>query len=179
VVLSTGDPNADSCDGYPIVYETILRESQTYEHPPIFLKEDSDHVANDEFLSGQVQEWMAISQQVATGSHRRVLEDGIDVWDSSDEDDEKMKPDELTGMYTEGMDPKMGPVKLSQQQVALQKAAFRAPSVEPSEVSESDMRQRLWHLAQRIKFLCPSTIKSWSAGPKRDWRYLGVHQQGT
>jgi hypothetical protein len=43
-VLYAGDPNVDSYDGHPIAYEVILRESQTYEHPPIFLKEDSDHV---------------------------------------------------------------------------------------------------------------------------------------
>jgi hypothetical protein len=135
-VLSSGDPNIDSSDGHPIAYEAILRASQDYEHPPIFLKEDSDHVVNDEVLSGKVQGWMAISQQVATGSHRRVLEDGIDVWNSSDEDDEKMKPDELTGMYTAEMDPKKGPQLLSQHQVALQKAAFRRSSVAPSEVSE-------------------------------------------
>jgi hypothetical protein len=137
-VLSTGDPNVDNSDGHPIAYEVILRESQTYEHPPIFLKEDSDHVVNDESLSEKVQEWMAISQQVATGSHKRVLEDGIDVWDSSDEDDEKMKPDELTGMYTAGMDPKQGPVRLTQRQVATQKAAFRSSSMVSSEVSDSD-----------------------------------------
>jgi hypothetical protein len=62
---------------------------------------------------------MAISQQVATGSYRRVLEDGNDVWDSSDEDDEKMEPDTLTGMYTAEMDTKQGPQKLTQRQVAL------------------------------------------------------------
>jgi hypothetical protein len=132
--LNAGDPNADSSDGHPIAYEVILRESQTYEHPPIFLKEDSDHVVNDEFLAEKVQGWMAISQQVATGSHKRVLEDGIDVWDSSDEDDPKMEPDTLTGMYTAGMDPQQGPVKLTTRQVAVQKAvasASRPPKSEP------------------------------------------------
>jgi hypothetical protein len=40
-VLSTGDPNIDSTDGHPIAHQVILRESQTYEHPPVFVKEDS------------------------------------------------------------------------------------------------------------------------------------------
>jgi hypothetical protein len=93
---------------------------------------------NDELLSGNVQEWMAISQQVATGSHRRVLEDGIDVWNSSDEDDEKMKPDELTGMYTAEMDPKQGPQKLTQHQAAVLRATYRQYSIVPSESSESE-----------------------------------------
>jgi hypothetical protein len=137
-VLRTGDPNVDNADGHPIVYEVILRESQTHEHPPIFLKEDSDHVLNDDLLSDKVQEWMAISQQVATGSNRRVLEDGIDVWNSSDEDDEKMKPDELTGMHTAEMDPKQGPQKLTQHQAAALRAAAKQSSVVPSEVSESE-----------------------------------------
>jgi hypothetical protein len=37
---------------------------------------------------------------------------------SSDEDDSDMKPDELTEMYTSEMDPKKGPIKLTQAQVA-------------------------------------------------------------
>jgi hypothetical protein len=53
---------------------------------------------------------------------------------SSDEDDPDMKPDELTGMYTEGMDPKKGPVMLSPSQVAAQKAAARAPKPRPPRV---------------------------------------------
>jgi hypothetical protein len=53
---------------------------------------------------------------VATGNRRRVLEDGRDVASSSDEDDLKMKPDELTGMYTAEMDPEAGPRMLSQKE---------------------------------------------------------------
>jgi hypothetical protein len=136
--LRTGDPNVDSSDGHLIAYEKIYRGSQEYDHPPIFLKEDSDHVLNDDLLSGNVQEWMAISQQVATGSLRRVLENGREVWNSSDEDDEEMMPDELTGMYTAEMDPKQGPQKLTQRQVALQKAAYRQSSIVSSEISDSD-----------------------------------------
>jgi hypothetical protein len=45
---------------------------------------------------------------------------------SSDEDDPNMKPDTLEGMYTEGMDPEKGPIKLSQTQAAVQKAAAHA-----------------------------------------------------
>jgi hypothetical protein len=126
-VLGTGDPNLDSSDGHPIAHEVILRESQTYEHPPVFVKEDSEHVTNDEVLSEKVSGWMAIARQVATGSDKRVLEDGDDKWDSDEEDDPNMKADELTGMYTAGMDPKNGPIKLTNRQVAAQNAAAVAP----------------------------------------------------
>jgi hypothetical protein len=81
-----------------------------------------------------VSEWMAVSKQVATGNRRRTLEDGADAMNSSDEDDPKMKPDELTGMYTAGMDPKKGPVKLTEAQVAAQKSAARAPKPQPPRV---------------------------------------------
>jgi hypothetical protein len=69
---------------------------------------------------------MAIAKQVATGNRRRVLENGDDKMNSSDEDDPDMKPDVLEGMYTDGMDPEKGPVKLTQAQVAAQKAAAKA-----------------------------------------------------
>jgi hypothetical protein len=133
-VLSTGDPNIDSSDGHPIAHEVILRESQTYVHPPVFVMEASEHVVNDEVLSEKISGSMAIAQQVATGSHKRVLEDGDDKWNSDEEDDPDMKPDELTGMYTTGMDPKQGPIKLTKRQVAAQKAAAvasRPPTPEP------------------------------------------------
>jgi hypothetical protein len=49
---------------------------------------------------------------VATGNRRRVLENGADVANSSDEDDPKMVADEEQGMYTSEMDPKLGPHRL-------------------------------------------------------------------
>jgi hypothetical protein len=87
------------------------------------VREDSEVTSSDPFLAGKVPTWMAISQQVAVGNRRRTLKNGPDVMSSSEEDDEKMKPDELTDMYTSEMDPKAGPVKLTQSQVAAQKAA--------------------------------------------------------
>jgi hypothetical protein len=53
---------------------------------------------------------------------------------SSDEDDPDMKPDVLEGMYTEGMDPEKGPVKLTQAQASLQRAA--APSLKAQKISQ-------------------------------------------
>jgi hypothetical protein len=109
-----------------MAYETILQESGKYEATPLFLREDSNPITADPILAAKVPEWLAISRQVATGNRRRVLENGIDVMDSSDEDDPKMKPDKLTGMYTAEMDPKAGPKVLTPTEVAFQKAAGRA-----------------------------------------------------
>jgi hypothetical protein len=124
--LATSDPNVDPEDGHPIAFETILQEADKFEVTPLFLNENSEPVTSDLFLSEKVPEWMAKTKQVATGSRRRVLENGRDVVNSSDEDDPNMKPDELTGMYTAEMDPKAGPKVLTQAEVAFQRAAARA-----------------------------------------------------
>jgi hypothetical protein len=124
--LATSDPSVDPEDGHPLAYEAILRESAKYETPPLFVKEDSDFVANDLILSANMPEWLAISRQVATGGRRRVLEDGNDVMSSSDEDDPLMKPDKERKMYTPGMDPKAGPIHLSSVQAMTQRFIGKA-----------------------------------------------------
>jgi hypothetical protein len=125
-VLALKDPSIDPIDGHSIAYEAILQECPKFENPPVLLKEDSDVILSDPIMAEKVPEWMAIAKQVATGNRRRVLEDGDDKMNSSDEDDPDMKPDELTGMYTKGMDPEKGPIHLTQAQVAAQKAAAKA-----------------------------------------------------
>jgi hypothetical protein len=124
--LATSDPNIDSEDGHPIAYEAILRESQKFETTQLFLREDCNVVVNDPLLAANVPEWLAKSRQVATGNRRRVLESGLDVMSSSDEDDPKMKPDEETGMYTAEMDPMVGPHNLSPAAATRQRVAAKA-----------------------------------------------------
>jgi hypothetical protein len=140
--LSSGDPNIHSEEGHPIAFTTILEQSQKFEKPPIFWREDSEPITSDELLSEKVPEWMATSKQVATGNRKRVLENGPDKMNSSDEDDSDMKPDVLEGMYTSEMDPETGPVKLTKAQVAGQKAAAHAKKVSNppprSQTPESD-----------------------------------------
>jgi hypothetical protein len=123
--LATSDPNVDPEDGHPLAYEAILRESSKFETPPLFVKEDSEFVANDPMLAANVPEWLAKSRQVATGNRKRVLESGADVANSSDEDDPKMVADEEHGMYTSEMDPKLGPQLLSKAEVARQRLAAK------------------------------------------------------
>jgi hypothetical protein len=75
---------------------------------------------------------MNIAAQVATGNRKMVLEDGPDKMNSEDEDAlEDVKPDEEKGMYTPEMDPTKGPVKLTQSQVAVQKAAAHVLKASP------------------------------------------------
>jgi hypothetical protein len=62
-----------------------------------------------------------------------------------------MKPDELPGVYTEGMDPKLGPVRLSQAQVAAQKAAARAPKPRPLRVESPDLKGVLTMTIQQVQ----------------------------
>jgi hypothetical protein len=124
--LASGDPNIDPEDGHSIALESILRESAKYKTPPMFVMENSEYVTEDPVLSANVPEWLAKSRQVATGGRRRVLEDGRDVLSSSDEDDEKMVPDEEQGMYAPGMDPKIGPIRLSSSQAASQRLHAKA-----------------------------------------------------
>jgi hypothetical protein len=126
-VLSTGDLNIDSTDGHSVAYTAILRSGQEFENPPIFLSEEKARAVDDPQIAENVSEWMATAKQVATGNRRRVLEDGADKEKSDDEEDPNMQPDTLEWAYTSEMDPKKGPVYLSQAQAAAQRAAAQAP----------------------------------------------------
>jgi hypothetical protein len=119
-------PNVDPEDGHPIAYEAILQGRQQFENPLLLLKDDSEQVLTHPVTAEKAQVWMATARQVAVGNRRRVFEDGDDKINSSDEDDEHMEPDKLTGMYTSEMDPKAGPHKLTQGQAAYQRAAGKA-----------------------------------------------------
>jgi hypothetical protein len=120
-VLSTGNPNVDSEDGKSIAYTQILQAAQSDENPPIFLKEDCEMITKDEAFAEKVPKWMNSAAQVATGNRSRVLENGPDVMNSDEEDaPDEEHGDVLEGMYTPGMDPEKGPVRLTQAQVAAQ-----------------------------------------------------------
>jgi hypothetical protein len=171
-VLSAGDPNMDP--EHSIAFTTILQCAPQYEEPPTFLKEDVAQSCEDPIISQNVSELMAVTKQVATGNRRRTAENGADMMNSSDDDDPDMKPDELTGMYTAGMDPEKGPVKLTEAQVAAQKAAARAPKPQPprvesppSEGSSNDDDpfgpKRVWSMSKGIyrpnkKWIDPDTL---------------------
>jgi hypothetical protein len=59
--LSTGDPKIDSVDCHPIAYAHILQAAQSYEHLPIFLKEDSEQITGNEETATKVPMWMNIA----------------------------------------------------------------------------------------------------------------------
>jgi hypothetical protein len=138
-VLNSGDPNVNVEEGHQIAYAMILQSIQTYEKQPLFLKEGHESITSDETKASLVPIWMNKTAKIATGNRRRVLKDGPDVMHSSDEDAiEDVKPDEENGMYTAGMDPKKGPVVLTQEQVAAQKAAAKVPPRSQTPVGSSD-----------------------------------------
>jgi hypothetical protein len=85
-VLSAGDPNIDIEDGHPIAYAAVLQAAQSFERPPLFLREDSERITSDSTMAEKVPEWMNIPAKVATGNRRRVLEEGPDVMNSDEED---------------------------------------------------------------------------------------------
>jgi hypothetical protein len=129
--LTSCDPNVDPDDGHPLAYATILQEQAKYVNTPIIVNESSEFVTADPFLSQCVPGWMSKAEQIATGYRHRTLEDGRDVLNSDDEDDEDMKPDELTGMYTAEMldsegKPKSGPKVLTATEANRQRSAARA-----------------------------------------------------
>jgi hypothetical protein len=78
-VLSTGDPKIDHEDGRPIAHEHVLRKKSKSENPPVFLSEDSDQITSNPAMANSVPIWMCMDERVATGSRRRVLEDGKDT----------------------------------------------------------------------------------------------------
>jgi hypothetical protein len=163
--LATADPNVDPEDGHPMAYTKILEEAQKFETAPRFIKEDSEAIANDPVLSANVPEWMAKAQQVATGSHKRVLENGRDVVKSSDEDDEDMKPDALHDMYTAEMDPKAGPKVLSQAQAAYQRVVGRA---------KASLEQTRLKAEAALK---PTSTTLTPTDPDDDWSWMSEDQR--
>jgi hypothetical protein len=123
-VLESRDPSIDTEDGHAAAYIAILQASKCFEIPPVFLKEDHPLITSDPQVSQLVPRWMNTAARVATGNRQRVLENDPDVMHSDDEDTlEDVKPDEELNMYTAGMDPSKGPIKLSNRQVAVQRAA--------------------------------------------------------
>jgi hypothetical protein len=91
-VLNTKDPSIDSEDGHPIAYTAILQAVQTFEKPPIFLKEDCEQITEDPVMAEKIPEYMCLASEAATGNRRRVLEDCPDKPNSDDEDIPNMKP---------------------------------------------------------------------------------------
>jgi hypothetical protein len=125
-VLATGDPNADPEDGHPIACQRIFSAAEQFETTPTFLKEDCEAILSDPKKAELVPQWMCLAERAAIGSRPRVLEDGPDTPNSDDEAKEDVKADELTGMYTSEMDPKLGPKTLSPQEAARQRATAQA-----------------------------------------------------
>jgi hypothetical protein len=158
-VLSTGDPNIDSEDGHPIAYTSILQAAQSYEKKPLFLREDHEQITSDPIKSVEVSKWMNTAAKVATGSRRRVLENGPDVMNSEDEDAVKDDHgDELTGVYAPRC-ASLDQARLTAEQAAAQRASsFEAAPREPPRSrspayhssDDDDLSRPEWVWSQRL-----------------------------
>jgi hypothetical protein len=106
-VINSGDPSVDV--DHEIAYQAILEHAQTFEIPPVFIKEDAESIAAHPEMSLKVPSWMCIAERIATGSRKRVTEDGPDTWHSDDESKTDIEADKEANMYTSEMDPTLGP----------------------------------------------------------------------
>jgi hypothetical protein len=128
-VLNSGDPNVGNEDGHPIAYSAILQMIPSFENPPLFFREDHDRITSDPMLSLEVPKWLNTAARVATGSRRRVLEDGRDVMNSDEEDALRDEHgEELSGVYAPGC-ASLDQSKMTSEQAAALRAA--AASMEP------------------------------------------------
>jgi hypothetical protein len=122
-VLSTRNVIISDEEDHLELYSAILQASDSYERPPIFLREDCEDITSHQVWSIEVPKWLITAARVATGSRRRVLEDGPDTMNSEDEDAKKEeRGDELTGMYAPGR-ATLEDARLSEEQAQLQRAA--------------------------------------------------------
>jgi hypothetical protein len=138
-VITSGDLSVD--DEHVIAYQAILEHAQSFEVPPVFIKEDADSIAAHPEMSLKIPSWMCLAERIATGSRKRVTEDGPDTWHSDDESKTDSEADKEANMYTSEMDPKKGPQRLTSHQAAVLRAAAqsRASTPVPSSTSSSDV----------------------------------------
>jgi hypothetical protein len=105
------------------LYEAILNESDQFECPPLFMREDCDELTSHPVWALKIGQWMITAARVATGSRPRVLEDGPDVMNSDDEDSKKDEHgEELTGMYANGCST-LEEARMTEQQAQVQRAS--------------------------------------------------------
>jgi hypothetical protein len=112
----------DDLENHSELYSAIISESDQFENPPVFMREDCDQLTSHPVWALKIGEWMMTAARVATGSRPRVLEDEPDVMNSDDEDS-KMEEhgDKLTGMYAQGCSS-LEQARISEQQAQMQRA---------------------------------------------------------
>jgi hypothetical protein len=122
-VLCTRDVDVqDDLEDHSELYAAILQESDAFECPPLFLREDCDQITSHPMWSIKVPEWLITAARVATGNRRRVLENGPDVMNSDEEDAKKDEHgEELTGMYAPEC-ASLDQARISEQQAQAQRA---------------------------------------------------------
>jgi hypothetical protein len=192
--LATCDTDDGQNQGHEAAYNSILEAQEKYEETPIIVNEKSSYISTDPVLSQAVPTWMSVAQQIATGCRHRTLEDGRDVMNSDEEDDENMKADKLTGMYTAEMlgpdgRPKMGLPKLSAAEANRQRAAAKAAKESKSSTasqSVSDFSQSVPAPLKPLPACLADAEEEYPPGPPRssspycppgeDWSWMNEKQ---
>jgi hypothetical protein len=119
----------DDLEDHSELYSAILAESDTFEKPPLFLREDADQITSHPVWAIEIAKWMFTAAKVATGNRPRVLQDGPDVMNSDDEDAKKEDHgEELQGVYAQGCSS-LEQARLTEQQAQAQRAAAFSSSI--------------------------------------------------
>jgi hypothetical protein len=122
----------DDLEDHSELYSAMLDESDQFECPPLFMREDCDQLASHPVYSLDAPKWMTTAARVATGNRRRVLEDGPDVMNSDDEDSKKDEHgEELKGMYAQGCSS-LEQARISEQQAQMQRAMASVQNSSPN-----------------------------------------------
>jgi hypothetical protein len=129
-VLSTRNVTVqDDLEDHSELYSAILTESDMFEKPPLFVREDSDEITSHLVWAVEIAKWMFTAAKVATGSRPRVLEDGPDMVNSDDEDAKKDDHgEELRGVYAPGC-LSLEQAWLTEEQAQAQRAATFSSSM--------------------------------------------------
>jgi hypothetical protein len=102
--LSTGDPNVDSEDGHPIAYSAILQAAQSYERPPLFLREDHEQITSDPVMAENGPVMLTQAQVAAqkAGAQKRAPPRSQSPVGGSSDDDDPARADEWIWSQTKG-----------------------------------------------------------------------------
>jgi hypothetical protein len=107
-------------EGKYLAYAQVCEKFANFTSTPHFIREDSEEIRNDSVLAA-VPELLTLAAQVSIGGRNRVLGEGPNVSNSSDEDSpEEERGEVLTGMYTGDL---KAPIILSQPDAARLRAA--------------------------------------------------------
>jgi hypothetical protein len=156
----------DDLEDHSGLYSAILQESDLFECPPIFMREDCDQLTSHPVWALNIAKWMITAARVATGSRRRVLEDGPDVMNSDDEDAKKEDHGEvLTEMYAAGCSS-LEQARISEQQAQMQRAMASAQIAPPRPCTPGVSEEEDWSwMSEKQRRKAEAAMKALAMNP--------------